>query len=144
MEAVRRILNVSNSLPWKETVGHLNDFSRTMQISGYNQTERYHAISGAIARVSDMKKEIAQGLRSGLYRDGNQIAETKLSKKNWANTWFLKGNIKNTVSCPVTPGGVLKKELSKVINKGKTENDIQVIEDGGRPIHSGLSTGDPL
>ena len=40
MEAIRRILNISDTLPWDETVYHLNRFSRTMQISGYSERER--------------------------------------------------------------------------------------------------------
>ena len=47
------------------------------------------------------------------------------------------------MSCPVTPGGVLKKNLSNVINKNKVYQ-TQVIEDGGKPVHCGLRVKDPL
>ena len=144
MEAVRRILNVSECQPWSEVVKHLNDFSNCMRISGYSHTERYHAISGAIERVNTMRAEVANGERCSIFRDKNQIIECKISKKDWSNTWYLKGDISNTVSCPITPGGVLRKELTKSLNSQRGENNrILVIEDGGRPIHVGLKVRDP-
>ena len=79
-----------------------------------------------------------------MYRSGEQIREAKQQKKDWKNRWFLKGTIRNTRSCPVTPGGHLKKELAKVVNEGKVNNDIQIIEDGGKPVHCGLKVKDPL
>ena len=116
-----------------------------MRVSGYSHTERYHAINGAIERVNVMKKEVTTGTRSSLFRDRESIMAAKKSKQDWSNTWYLKNGIKSTVSCPVTPGGVLKTKLSKAINPKEDGGDrILVVEDGGRPIHVGLKTRDPL
>ena len=142
MEAVRRILNVSSELPWEETVSHLNRFAWTMKLSGYNEYDRYHAISGAIRRVSAMKEEVKSGVRVSLFRSRQQIVESKRNKKDWTNTWFLKGNTVGTISCPVTPGGVLRKTLNRQINRDRDSN-LLVIEDGGCPIYNGLRVRDP-
>ena len=48
------------------------------------------------------------------------------------------------MSCPVTPGGHLKRELTKTVNRGKEPGSILVIEDGGKPVHCGLRVNDPM
>ena len=92
MEAVRRILNVSNDLPWEDTVIHLRDYSNCMRISGYSQTERYHAINGAVERVREMKREVQDCQRCSLFRDRESIMAAKRSKQDWSNTWYLSSN----------------------------------------------------
>ena len=67
----------------------------------------------------------------------------KEKKMDWANTSFIRGQVANTVSCPVTPGSELKQNLNKFINKGRTVKLVQVIEDGGQPVGFGLCTKDP-
>ena len=50
----------------------------------------------------------------------------------------------STISCPVTPGGILQTKLSQAINMSKKNNKVQVIEDGGKPIYCGLRVNDPM
>ena len=50
---------------------------------------------------------------------------------------------KDTISCPVSSGGELKKKLNKIINKGKSSN-TKIIDDGERPVHGGLMVKDPI
>ena len=73
MEAIRRILHVSECLPWSHTVKHLNDFSNCMMISGYSQVECYHVIAGAIERVKKIKTEVRNSDRCSLFRDRKTI-----------------------------------------------------------------------
>ena len=92
-----------------------------------------------------MVTEINKGERDTPYRDGKTIRQSKIAKMNWSNTWFLKGNSTGTISCPTTPGGILKKSLSKKINANRsTYKQLFVIEDGGQPIHCGLRVADPM
>ena len=58
-----------------------------------------------------MEREILSGKRQGMYRSGTEIREAKAAKMDWPNTWFLKGETVDTVSCPTTPGGILKSKL---------------------------------
>ena len=70
---------------------------------------------------------------------------SKKNKKDWSNTWFLRGKISSTISCPFTPGINLKRSLNKVINNSRQANDkLLVIEDGGIPIEIGLKVKDPM
>ena len=69
MEAVRRILNISDQLIWSERVSHLHQYSNYMRILGYSQVERYHAIVGAIKWVKEMRTEVINGDRTSLFRN---------------------------------------------------------------------------
>ena len=115
-----------------------------MRISGYTQKERYNTVKGAVQRYRQIRDMVTKGEKISIYRSGEEIRDKKSMSKCWSNTWFLKGNVCNTVSCPVTPGGVLKRNLTKVVNIGNNDRVTQVIEDGGKPIHSGLSISDPM
>ena len=143
MECYRRISNCSPDTPWSEIAHHMSKYMNCMRISGYSIEERYNTVKGAIHRYNQILDQVSTGSRQSMYRSGEEIRSKKAQAKCWSNTWFLKGDVTNTVSCPVTPGGALKKQLSNVINQGKTVKNIQVIEDGGKPIHCGLSVSDP-
>ena len=75
--------------------------------------------------------------------EGSSLQEDLTKLEDWSNKWFLQGNTKDRVSCPVTPGGVLKKTLDFTINKGKSSNN-KIIGDRGHPIHGGLRVKDPM
>ena len=100
-------------------------------------------IKGAIYRYKQIETEVNSGKGKYIYRSGDEIRREKEKKKDWPNTWFLKGDVRNTRSCPVTPGGELKKALVKAVNVGDSRS-IQVIEDGGIPIHCNLMVKDPM
>ena len=142
MECYRRIVNCDVYTPWCDVSEHLSRFSNTMRLSGYDKLQRYNTINGAIERYNCMMTDVKVGERETLYRSGNQIRKAKVEKCDWANTWFLKGVVKDKVSCPVTPRGILKKNLSFVINEEVYQT--QVIRDGGKPVHCGVKVNDPL
>ena len=64
-----------------------------------------------------MMKEIEDGVRESLFRSKNEIMECKMARKIWAKTWFLSGNTVGTISCPTMPGGKLKREIERSVNK---------------------------
>ena len=127
------------------TAKHLTDFARIMQISGYTKQERFDAINGAILRHKEMVNEVNSGIRNSLFRNKEGIMNSKRKRKIWSNTWYLKGNTIGTMSCPTTPGGKLRKVIDSTINDDRSESEgkILIIEDGGRPIHSGIKIKDP-
>ena len=63
-----------------------------------------------------MKAEITNGDRKSLFRNKQQIIDNKVAKKDWSNTWYLKGEVSSMISCPITPGSILTRSLKKVIN----------------------------
>ena len=93
-------------------------------------------------RVETLKEEACQGKRTSLYRDRKSIAKAKVEKKDWPNTWFLKGRTIGTISCMAIPQGILKKRLNQVLNRENGPH-ILVVEDGGNPVTTGLTTADP-
>ena len=93
-------------------------------------------------RVETLKEEARQGKRTSLYRDRKSIAKAKVEKKDWPNTWFLKGRTIGTISCMAIPQGILKKRLNQVLNRENGPH-ILVVEDGGNPVTAGLTTADP-
>ena len=111
IECLRRIGNCSQDIPWSIVSQYVSQYMNSMRISGYSQEERYNTARGAVLRYRELKEQARTGQRECYYRSGENIRRKKDESKNWSNTWFLKGNIKNTVSCPVTPGGILKKNL---------------------------------
>ena len=115
-----------------------------MLISGYSHSERYNTMKGAVERYRSLLAEVRKGDREYIQRSGKEIREKKATSQCWANTWFLRENTKSTVSCSVTPGGILKKELNKVINPDGNQYRTQVIEDGGMPVHCGIMVSDPM
>ena len=143
-ETLRRLYNVSQRQSWKERATHLSDFVRTMFVSGYSEEERYNTIKGAIIRWEEMINRVNSGEMESLNRSRKQILDSKVSRKVWPNTWYLKGLIISTLNCVVTPGSRLKSMLSKSINdSNKEQNRVLIIEDGGLPITKGLKVGDP-
>ena len=86
MEALRRIQNNSINLPWDITCGHLTEFARTIQISGYSEYEQYNAIKGAIQRHREMMRVIEDSKRMSLLRDKNEIMEVTKARMIWWNT----------------------------------------------------------
>ena len=58
-ETLRRLFHVSPSLPWSETVTHLNTWTNCMRVSGYTHKERYDIVRGAVMRYENMKKMVA-------------------------------------------------------------------------------------
>ena len=121
MECLRRMTNCSPNTPWDEKAEYLNQYMNMMRVLGYSKSERYHTLKGAIERYDTMCNEVALGDRASLYRSGKVIRKAQREQKSWSNTWFLKGDVKATVSCPVTPGGILKSKLSKTVNQDRMD-----------------------
>ena len=86
-----------------------------------------------------MRAEVDRGDKQSIFRNKQQIMMAKNDKKDWIITLYLKGEVLGTISRPITPGSVLKKNLNSAINPSRAVNDkLLVIEDGGMPIHYGL------
>ena len=81
------------------------------------------------------------------YRTKETILSSKLRKGgNSPGTWFLKGEVTNTVTCSATPDSGLKQAISKSLASEKQADRGQtlVLEDGGLPIMIGLKVRDPF
>ena len=124
---IRRILNISEALPWEETVRHLNEYSYMLFISGYNDKEGYSNIKGAIERAEQFDREIEAGTRESKYRNGEQIRNNKIEKGGLTPaTWFLTKEVSSTISYPATQGSILATMLSRKL--GISSNGRRKVE----------------
>ena len=81
-----------------------------------------------------------------LYRSKSQIVEhKKLKQGKSASSWFLKGNTKQVLMVPATPGSALKNGINRSIGSiiGPDQGLTKVIERGGQPLLAGIKKDDP-
>ena len=144
-EALRRLGNTSDTVPWSEVSEIMSRYNDMLQVSGYSHSERYHMTKGAIARHEEMLEEVRNGSRESLYRNKSEIMAAKISKGGLnAATWFLGGDVEAVVTCQVTPEGKLADMLRKAVGTTKTGNRRLVQEEGGNHITLGLKKRDPF
>ena len=144
-EALRRLGNISDGLPWAESVDHLNEYSNMLRISGYSEKERYNYIKIAVIRHRAMKDEVKTSLRDSMFRMREQILKAKDIKGGiCAATCFLGGNVESTVSCQATPGSTLVNLLKQKIGTTAKGNKRLVVEEGGLPVSIGLKLANPF
>ena len=121
---------------------NISRYANTMCFSGYSKAQRYNSFKGELEIYREIVQDVNIGKRKSIYRSGDEIRKAKIEKMDWANTSFLQGNTTNTISCPVTSVGVLKKRLDHTV-RGKS-NKTKNIEDGGWPIYEGLKMKGPM
>ena len=118
----------------------------TIKISGYDHGFRFNLIKGVILQFDKTESLVNEGTRVK-FRSRKQILDaksTKLGKFN--NTWFLRGEVQNTLKCPFTPGAGLKEALQVQVDTTFKDKRVagggatKVVELGGRPIWAGLSS----
>ena len=60
-EALRRLGNISDTVPWKEVASIMSRYSDMLRISGYSHEERLHMVKGVVHRHSEMLEEVRNG-----------------------------------------------------------------------------------
>ena len=94
-------------------------------ISGYDGKFIIQTIHGVIKRYRQIETEVKEGSKFW-YRQRQTKKEDKLRKGgNSAASWHLKGDIRQTIKIPITPGGELVKQVKKRIQD-------MVRPDGGK------------
>ena len=145
-EGIRRLMNCSPDLSWTQKAAHLSLFSHSMMISGYDMQFRRQIIKGVIQRYKQIEDQVNEGSRDW-YRSRTQIKDDKLKKGgNNASTWHLKGDVRQTLQMPITPSGMLVRNVRDKINNitGLDGGKTMVLEMGGMPITAGIMKNDPF
>ena len=139
-------MNCSPELDWAIKADHLSDLCFSMMISGYDEHYRRQIINGVITRYRQIQFEVEAATRRW-YRDRSTIQNDKKQKGgNNAASWHLRGDTRQTLQVPITPGSSLAKNMKKQIkdivgpDKGKT----MTIEMGGLPVTAGIMKSDPF
>ena len=117
-----------------------------MMISGYDEHYRHQIINVVITRYRQIQSEVEAGTRRW-YRDRSTIQnDKKQTGGNNAASRHLRGDTRQTLQVPITPGSSLAKNVKNQIkdivgpDKGKT----MTIEMGGLPVTAGIMKSDPF
>ena len=141
-EGLRRLRNMSSGIDIQERNIIMSQFMNCLKISGYNHEYCFTLLRGILQRKEQLEEDFRTGAKSR-YRSRHQITSQKKSRLGkYPNTWFLKGDVGNTLKVPYTPSGKLKSLIdAKLKEKGLETADgclTKVIELAGRNISSGL------
>ena len=108
----------------------------------------YTTTSNTKCLASKLHKQvhyIIKGERQSLYRDRDQIQNAKEIKGGISvANWFLKGQMKSTVSCQATPNGSLADQIRKAIGQTRDGQQNIILGDGGVPVPLSLKQKDPF
>ena len=140
-QTVRIIKNCSRDLPWENICKHLNEMTKRIQFSGYDQKFRYEVMASALKAYHIMKEKDVTGERP-LYRKKTwRRNERKKEKYNRKINWFKRGGYESIIFVPCTPKAELMKRLRENIEN--TTIKIKLIESSGTKLKDILRTSDP-
>ena len=101
-----------------------------MKISEYSESDRFNSIRGSVMLHEEMIGKVLRGDIESINRTKAEILKNKMDKGGLtASSWYLKGDIRCVVSCQPSPGGILVKKISEVINGDIGRKRILVMED---------------
>ena len=70
---IRRINNIDMVQPWEEVVRHVSDYSWSLNLSGYNEKQRYRTIKEAIYKALTIRNEVKNGMSVSINRSKSEI-----------------------------------------------------------------------
>ena len=140
-EGIRRLRNLGPTADQLEVKTILSIFMNSLMISGYDHKFRYHLMRGIFNHHEQFEREISLNNRVR-YRSREEILAAKAKKigKHPA-TWFLKGNVQNTMKVQGAPESGLLNTMREVFG-GKICAEggaTKFIELGGKLLTAGLS-----
>ena len=140
-EGIRRLRNIGPSATDLDRNTLMSTYMNSLRISGYDQSFRYHTLRGIFNLHSKHEEEIALGNRVR-YRSREEIINLKAKKiGKYPATWFLRGNVQNTLKVQATPNSGLTSALKSALGGQicAEGGETKFIELGGKPVYSGLS-----
>ena len=137
-EAIRRLRNTSRDLPWDLKAKILSEFSNKMRISGYSAQFRLEVIQSAVRDYEKQCEKADKGI-TPLHRPREFQAEQRWKNKHMTKTSWYRPN-HAVLFVPATPGGVLAKEIQKMVNEeaARIGMSIRVVEKGGTSLKQHL------
>ena len=135
-EGMRRLRNCSLELSWGSRRYHLNRFVWQMYLSGYQKPFILNIIKGCLNRYKQMLVEDTEG-SNPLWRSREMITTHKAKKPGrTASSWFMRGDTRQNMCLPVTPGGQLVRMLRSELGsfKGPDRGTTKFTERAGLSI----------
>ena len=141
-EMLRILLHCSRLIPWESVCKHLNNFTKKMQYSGYNQAFRYDVTRSAVNAYQTLMENEANHIRP-IYRPKDWHKEERMEQKERKRReWYKQGGFDTVLFIPTTPGGKLKHMYEKEIRQSGIR--MKVVERTGRTLKSQLQTSNPF
>ena len=141
-EMLRILLHCSRYDTWDNVRGHLNNFTKKMQYSGYEQEIRYDITKSAINAYQIMMENEANDIRP-INRPKNWHRMERIKQKETKRKeWYKQGGFDTVLFVPSTPKGKLKHMYENEIKKSGIR--MKVVERTGRTLKSQLQTSTPF
>ena len=144
-EVVRRLLNSSHRLDWKEeTAPVITEYMERMKNAGYKEEYRKNVLQHALGIYDRMWMEHREGIRPIFRPKDWKKKERREIKKRKKHDWATKGGHIAPIFVPTTPDGILAKMMRKVAEeeaKGKLR--FKIVESGGVTLKSQLQKSNP-
>ena len=144
-EVLRRLLNSSERLVWKEDIAPvITEYMRRMMVAGYGENYRKSVLQHALGiydkKWEDHRNGIRPICRPKEWKKRQRIEEKKEKKYNWANK---DGHIA-PIFIPSTPNGKLLKMMRKVAEEeAKKGLHFKILEIGGQTLKRKLQRSNP-
>ena len=140
-EALRRLRNTHPDLGDTVRDKHLTEYSKSMKLSGWNETERHQVIKGALNIYQEERNKHRRGERQ-LYRNKVERQKDK-EKKLDNNLWFMKGGHTSTLKLNHTPGDKLATMVKSFVTKTADGGKARILSQAGQTILSKLTNKNP-
>ena len=145
-EILRRLLNSSTRLCWKEAVAPvISEYMGRLMVAGYSQAFRKKILEKALRIYDQMGRDEAEGIRP-IYRPKDWCpAERRRAKERKKNNWSNKGGHMAPIFVPPTPNGELAKALRRIADQ-EAEDGVRfkIVETGGRTVQSQVQKSNPM
>ena len=140
-EALRRLRNTHPDLGDTLRDKHLTEYSKSMQLSGWNETERHQVIKGALKIYEEERDKYIRGERQ-MYRNKMERQRDKESKLD-SNIWFMKGGHTSTLKLNHTPGDKLATLVKSFVSKTSDGGKARILSQAGPTILSKRTNKNP-
>ena len=144
-EVLRRMLNCSRRLEWKEEAAPaVSEYMRRMKVAGYGERYRENVLKQALSVYDNKWKDNEEGVRPVFRPKGYRKEERKREKERKRCDWSKKGGGIAPIFVPATPRSELLKRMRKAAEETEKEGiKFTLVEMGGRTIKSRLQKSNP-
>ena len=141
-EMLNILLHCSDQLPWDTVCGHLNNFMKKLQFSGYAQPFRYHVMQSAMKAYRKIKEKSELGIRPINRLRSWRRHEREEEKQRKKRSWYKEGGFDSVLFVPCTPNSRLKKLYQREIASSGFR--IKVVERTGVTLKQKLQVSNPF
>ena len=147
-EVVRRLHNTKEELPVSVKNEILEDFMKTMKLSGFNEKERFDVLKSGKEAFEKLKQKAKAEGRSLFRPKGYKKQERKKEKKLKKTKWFAREESRYSTVIFINPTS--NSELLKLLEKTEASNKIsedkriKFVEKNGSKIIDILKKQDPF